>query len=78
MGIIPASLAVLNSTEGLRLKTQLDNLLLSLDNKGFLALINPKLMSLNSPKVRLTAFKRSHIPNNVLSVTTHLLFCRNY
>ena len=35
MGIVPASLAVLNSTEGLMLKTQLDNLLLNLDNKKF-------------------------------------------
>jgi polar amino acid transport system substrate-binding protein len=35
MGIVPASLAVLNSTEGLMLKTQLDNLLLNLDNEEF-------------------------------------------
>jgi polar amino acid transport system substrate-binding protein len=35
MGIVPASLAVLNSKEGLMLKTQLDNLLLNLDNEEY-------------------------------------------
>jgi hypothetical protein len=35
MGIVPASLAILNSTEGSLLKIQLDNLLLNLDNDAF-------------------------------------------
>ena len=35
MGIIPASLAVSNSPEGLMLKTQLDSLLSSVENEKF-------------------------------------------
>ena len=35
MGIVPASLAVSNTTEGLMLKTQLDNLLSGVDNNEF-------------------------------------------
>ena len=38
MGIVPASLAVSNTTEGLMLKTQLDNLLSGVDNNEFLVI----------------------------------------
>ena len=35
MGVVPASLAVSNTAEGLTLKTQLDNLLFNVENKKF-------------------------------------------
>jgi polar amino acid transport system substrate-binding protein len=35
MGVVPASLAVANTIEGLKLKTQLDNLLSKVENKKF-------------------------------------------